>query len=384
MKLTGHLAVFVALLMLLQILSIHFIFFANTLDSAGTNEGMLVGQAAVTRTDNEYNIKPAIQDNCNGKLESIHEGRNYTSHPVTSKEDALLSACERKDGVNIAAAICHPTLFGTEIQLERLFAFVSYYRLLGFDHIFFWYTPEIRTLDHFDELQAFSYVTLTEYVPAADEKYYGQRDVMRACLNEQEYAANYDFALSIDADEYLWFRNRMNVKEFLSQHKYQTYNYFSIGKWTYTQMHSIEMTKKDSGFGLDQYAFTGGSFCRGHYGETYCPTYKGRCKILAKPSVYPYPSFQLHGLLDNLNASDAIHLDTSEAHFKEWRTVMIWNNDYKIREPTEFAVSSDEEVNIHKNLMISHKLVNGKVLFRFDEHLQDWFRFVASGCKIGS
>lgn len=136
----------------------------------------------------------------------------------------------------------------------------------------------------------------------------------------------------------------------------------------------------NSGFGLDQYGFTGGPYCRGSYnGTTYCPTFKGRCKILAKPSIYPFPSFRLHGTKDNLNVSDAIHLDTTEAHFKEWRTLLLsWNNTSL----TTSDVQDDTEVKVYYILMDSHKVVNGKVTFRFDQDLNEWLRLVASGCKV--
>ena len=366
MRLLGHLTVLFALLLLSQIPSIRLVFIANSSSRSAITSNALVDKEQFQSAAK----KSKSYETCNSLFK---EGRNFTSHPVTPHEDARLREC---DSSGISAAICHPTLFGKNIHLARLFAFCSYYRLLGFDHVFFWHTPEIRTLAYFDELQSLPYVTLTEYIPKQDEKYYGQRQVMEMCLNDPQYAASYDWALSIDADEYLWFRDKMSVKTFVRQRP--QYNYFSFGKWSYTQMHAV-LVNNDSGFDLDHWAFTGGSFCNREYGNTKCPTYKGRCKILVKPSVYPYPSFQLHGLVENLKAKDAIQLDTSEAHLKEWRAVLVWNHTPTIREATDFSVSSNDQVGIHKNLMIAHKLVNGKVVFHYDHDLQEWFRFVASG-----
>lgn len=365
----GHLTVLFALLLVSQIPNIHFVFIGHS-----WSRGAITSNLVDNKAQFQSARKESIQNHETCTKLFNQDGRNFTTLPLTPNEDARLRQC---DSSGISAAICHPTLFGTDIQLARLFAFCSYYRLLGFDHIFFWHTPEIRTLEHFHELQSLPYVTLTEYTPKEGEKYYGQRQVMEMCLNDAQFAASYDWALSIDADEYLWFRDKISVKDFIVM-QHPQYNYFSFSKWSYTQMHAV-VIEKDSGFDLDHWAFTGGSFCNREYGNTLCPTYKGRCKILAKPSVYPYPSFQLHGLVENLKAKDAIQLDTSEAHLKEWRAVLVWNHTPTTREATDFSVSSNDQVGIHKNLMIAHKVVNGKVIFRYDHDLQEWFRFVASG-----
>jgi hypothetical protein len=94
--------------------------------------------------------------------------RNYISHPVTAKESSYITNMTIADAKRrtehsrpLKVAVCHPTMFGEKISLDPFFAWVSYYRLLGFDHIFLWYEDYIATLPRFAEFQALPYVTLT-------------------------------------------------------------------------------------------------------------------------------------------------------------------------------------------------------------------------------
>jgi hypothetical protein len=88
---------------------------------------------------------------------------------------------------------------------------MSYYRLLGCDHIFFWYCPDIAQRPYFDELKSLPYLTLTEYTGPA-HWLHGQVEVEHECLSQAKFAANYTWALPVDLDEYLWYNNNNNNK----------------------------------------------------------------------------------------------------------------------------------------------------------------------------
>jgi len=170
--------------------------------------------------------------------------RNFTFDPVIAEKSEVFS---RKDKNGITAAVCHRTLFGSNITLDPLFAFVSYYRLLGFDHIFFWYRPHVANVPRFEELIRLPYVTLTEHTGGGRNE--GQLEVEKECLSNSTYAADYNWALTVDADEFLWFNSHVSVKDFLSGYD-SNYTFLSFGKWMYTTMHRVRL-KEDSGFGLD-------------------------------------------------------------------------------------------------------------------------------------
>jgi len=312
--------------------------------------------------------------------------RNFTLNPVTAKESEFLT---QNDTSGITAAVCHRTLFGSSITLDPLFAFVSYYRLLGFDHIFFWYRPDIASVSRFDELNSLPYVTLTEYTGGGREE--GQLVVEAECLSNSTYAADYTWALPIDADEFLWFNSHMSIKDFLSIYN-SSYDFLSFGKWMYTILHGVRL-KKDSGFGLDTFAFTAKSHCSHNFSSTkpelqplpqnrsysYCPGSKGRCKVIAKPARHK--KVKIHGMYFSLLREGRMHFDTSIAHFKEWRGILMKHRkEFRYRPPVDFNTSRYEEVEL-VDLVKGHELVvDGKVLMRYDGELQDWMRFVASGC----
>jgi hypothetical protein len=154
---------------------------------------------------------------------------------------------------------------------------------LGFDHSFSWYRPDIAHRPLFDKLKALPYVTLTEYT--GDGVHDGQLIVEQACLSQAKFAANYSWAFPIDLDEYLWYEWREPIYMFIAN-RLPDLHYVSIGKYMYTQRHAVTLERNDSGFGLDRYAFTAGSYCYQDHGKSYCPTWIGRAKILVKPSVH--------------------------------------------------------------------------------------------------
>jgi len=347
--------------------------------------------------------------------------RNYTTNPVTAEESRLLSDCESAENRNIKAAVCHPTLYGN-VSMHRVCGYVSYYRLLGFDHVFLWYESSVLrqpggvSADELAKLESLPYVTATLNDRSPDEKnkYRDQGVVMKLCRSDPRYAASYDWIFVGDVDEYLylgiggggggsssWIGKKTtsyatNVKDFIRS--YPQIEYFSFGKWLYTMIHAVPPRPSspgggepiaDSGFDLDRYAFTAKSYCWGvSPGKTereysYCPTWKGRCKVLAKQSR----EVDLHG--DNgalyRYPRTSKHFDTSVAHIKEWNA-MFWNAARGSSPPrmhergTNFEISDEAEVLTWGATQAHPKNANGNTVFYHDEELDGWFRYVASGC----
>ena len=330
--------------------------------------------------------------------------RNYTHKPVSNDESARLTLSYQHDNRTVpTAAVCHPTLYG-KISLPRVFTFVSYYRLLGFDHIFLWYHNSVvqhanhmsrRIRRDWDLLQSLTYLTLTEFDPrqvaerygSSASEYYGQGLVQDWCTSNASFGAAYDWVLVVDADEYLWLRKDWNIKEFLQAHK--EYSYLSFGKWMYTQMSSAAVpipNERDAGFDLDRFAFTDGSYCYGYNGDPICPGWRGRCKVMARPDRHPV--FDLHGSMEELHRHDSKHFDASiresEAHLKEWKTILkpsLYETSMILRNPnTTYVVSDDVEAGTHFAKESQQLTEDGKILFAWDFGLHDWLVFVASGC----
>jgi hypothetical protein len=314
------------------------------------------------------------------------EGRDYSLHPVTAGESRYLNGQKQQLPAkysNISTAICHRTLHGN-ISIQKIFNFVSYYRLLGFDHIFFWYRPDIAQIPLFDKLKALPYVTLTEYTDTGGnrtDEHDGQLIVEEACLSRAEFAANYTWAFPIDLDEFLWYGWREPIYKYVV-HRLADLNYVSIGKHIYTQRHAVALERNDSGFGLDRYAFTAGSYCykeRQNPKFPYCPTWAGRAKVLVKPSLHN--SVLIHGHDDLHLKPGGTHIPPMYAHLKEWPTYLRSSVNTTVRpDRLPFYVSSNDEVDTHSPMESHVKTKDGLVPFYYDHALHDWFRFVAQGC----
>jgi hypothetical protein len=133
--------------------------------------------------------------------------RSFMIHPITADESNRLHDAvkarhtQRHAAANtpppplLRVAICHPTIFinktstneAKSVFLRRFLNFVSYHRLLGFEHFFFWYEANIAELPLFDTLRALPYVTMTEYIAPKGhlvygKAYHGQLLVQELCL----------------------------------------------------------------------------------------------------------------------------------------------------------------------------------------------------------
>jgi hypothetical protein len=168
-------------------------------------------------------------------------------------------------------AVCHPTLFGN-ITLNHVLLFVSFYRLLGFGHIFFWYKEQSLTWSPKDSLMGnLSYVSLIPNGNSQQGGYHGQAEVRRACQTKTQYGASYDWILVVNADEFVWLGpNSTTVQDFVL--KSPQILYYSFGKWQYSTNRAISIAKeKDAGFGLDNLPFTLGWHCYSNPNSDSCP-----------------------------------------------------------------------------------------------------------------
>lgn len=287
----------------------------------------------------------------------------------------------------VSVAICFKTLFGS-IDLGIVLQWAAYNRLLGFDHIFMWYRPEMVNNSRFNELQSLPYVTLTLNTKGNRKNYYNQWWTEEICNQDDQFAGKYDYALHADIDEYLWFPSKIGVKEFLLQHS--ELNYMSFGKRMYTldhspeipsslENHQIDMSMSDD-FAVSKYPFYIESFCyhRGLQirGQAYCPTWRGRAKVIVRPKQYI--KIDTHGNIRKPNITGGeMHFLPHEAHFMEWPEIFARHNVTK-REPVAFTVQGEDQVHIH-NLARGFKSDdNGNFQMLYDGQLKDWFQFVTS------
>jgi hypothetical protein len=312
------------------------------------------------------------------------QGRDYTLNPVTSQESKYITQQKEQlaHGSNITAAVCHRPLFGN-VTLNRMFPFVSYYRLMGFDHVFLWYQPHVAGTPRFEELAALPYVTMTEY--AGDAPEFGQHVAEQACMGQPEFAANYTWALPIDVDEYLWLDKPESIQSFLAR-KANDLHYISIGKRMYTHQYSVEATTPDSGFGLDRFSYTAGDYCYQNPIKRTCPTWKGRSKVLVRPSKHPR-GVRIHGYASWAIRPGGTHMNPDIMHLKEWPSMMRTEQDNTttlMPNRDTIHVRNQSQVKTHHTMEGQRKQRDGTVAFKVDERLQYWFRFVAQGAPLST
>jgi hypothetical protein len=287
---------------------------------------------------------------------------------------------------NVSVAICFKTLFG-EIDLGIVLQWAAYNRLLGFDRIFMWYRPEMVHNPRFAELQSLPYVTLTLNTRGRRENYYNQWWTEETCNRDDQFAGTYDYALHADIDEYLWFPKHIGIKEFLLQNP--NLNYLSFGKRMYTLDHNSEIEtslqdhvidmKQSSQFAVSKYAFYIENFCyntgdrRGH---PFCPTWRGRAKVIVRPKQYI--KIDTHGNIKEPNFTKGeIHFLPEQAHFMEWPDIFAKHNVTK-RERVDFDIQNEEQIHIHNLERAFKPEKNGNYLMRYDTKLKEWFQFVIS------
>lgn len=287
----------------------------------------------------------------------------------------------------ISAAICYKTLFG-DIDLKVVIQWAAYNRLLGFDHIYFFYRPEMTTRPFFEELRELPYVTLTKHEGGTREDYYNQFGTEVACLKRKRFGGKYDWVFLADTDEFLWFQEKMGIKEFL--HRNWHLNYLSFGKRMYTLDHSLEVSGEtrismpNHEFGVSQYPFHVGNFCyrlNQRRGEALCPTWRGRSKVIVRPKFHQW--IATHGTILHVDPSNGtIHFHPEFAHVKEWPMIFDKHNVTK-RGPDHFFVKSETELHVHNLQKAVRSTRGGQWYVRYDDRLTDWFQFVAGRFQPG-
>ena len=307
-----------------------------------------------------------------------------------SGEHKILNASRKDEEQH---AICHRALFG-QVNLTRVKIWCQYHFQLGFDHIFIWYLPIIAQRPGFRELQSLPFVTLLvepKGTPEGNwenvnEEHESQRSLILRCLRNE--ANNFEWVLFSDSDEYLSFAQQTSVKDFIKQ--YAHLNYLSFGKIEYDTYHSTapNSTTMSSGFELEYFPFTAGSFCRPNnqrsstlrIGDKYCPANRGRSKVMVKPKFRNYTD--IHGSTKNPQLSKGEkHFSTDDAHFKEWiglhqaqerQTVIMEPQDFRVRQPTQVSVHS-----LRKAFRADPE-GSSSYTIRYDRDLSGWLSFVAS------
>jgi hypothetical protein len=161
-----------------------------------------------------------------------------------------LSKTYQDERSNITAAVCFKTLFG-DIDLGIVLQWVAYNRLMGFDHVFMFYRPEMTSNPRFAELASLPYVTLTENTEGKRQGDYNQWKTEIMCLSEKRFAADYDWAMLADIDEFLWFPERHGIKPFLAQQQARNLTYLSFGKQMYTMNHRVDFAAQEYEIGVD-------------------------------------------------------------------------------------------------------------------------------------
>ena len=324
-----------------------------------------------------------------GGISGIVNNRIKAKKPAGKITRSILVEMSKKHvepEANVSVAICFKTLFG-EIDLGIVLQWAAYNRLLGVDHIFMWYRPEMMNNTLFEELSSLPYVTLTENTGGKRDNYYNQWWTEATCNRDDQFAGKYDYAMHADIDEYLWFPRKFGIKEFLLQ--YPNLNYLSFGKRMYTLDHQseisaslvghkIDMTQA-SDFSVSKYPFYIENFCYangGRRGDPFCPTWRGRAKVIVRPKQYV--KIDTHGNIAQPDmAKGEIHFVPEQAHFKEWPYIFAKHNVTK-RDPGNFEIKSEEQVHIH-NLERGFKAnQEGRFDVKHDGELKDWFHFVIS------
>lgn len=312
---------------------------------------------------------------------------------------------------NITAAICHKTLFGNSLNYTRIAEWADYHYKLGFDRIFIGYLPELAAAPGFGQLQALAYVTLYENnLSGPPRKYYTVRLVkhgpgsqdwdIEQCLSH--FAKDFDWAMHSDCDEFLWFEEKMNVKEFL--HRHEDYNYLSFGKYMYSPVLTPSFLSNDDltnqpqrrqrtspkRYSLSDYPFHSGPFCINakamprERGGLYCPDYPGRSKLMVRPTHFS-KFLDVHSSLkaDPDPAAGQLHLMANIAHLKEWPNMFAANVTHgaKTVPPRDFVVKKDAQQELMMHQFIGARAVNeqgDEIMVQYDSNLDEWLDFVAS------
>lgn len=143
------------------------------------------------------------------------------------------------------SAICHGTVDNDHLA-EYLHLWASYHVTLGFDEIFFRYSPGVASGDA-KYMQSWEDLLKLPYITAIPRALDGNDISSDAVWCYTDAAKSYDLVLFANFGEFLYLREGQNLQSFLRQ--YPGYNYFSFGKYLYTTRHAIAPSEQHP-FGL--------------------------------------------------------------------------------------------------------------------------------------
>jgi len=287
----------------------------------------------------------------------------------------------------ITAAVCFKTLFGDSIDMKLVLQWVAYNRLLGFDHIYMFYRPEVARLDGFEDLRSLPYVSLNERVRGKLKSHYDQWGAETECLREPKYGAKYDWVMSADLDEYLQFNRTMGLKEFLQEHHQMTY--LTFGKYMYTLDHRVDVeltnhvidASSNDHFAVSHYPYHMKHYCYARrnphrMSSPICPTWHGRSKLIVRPKHHD--RFDIHGSVKDPKPEEgmlAVH--PYEARFAEFIDLFSLHNVTQHADRKNFVIQYEHEVHIHEMTRAFKPMDDqGHYLIEYDNWTKTWFDYV--------
>ena len=194
----------------------------------------------------------------------------------------------------------------------------------------------------------------------------GQEESEKRCI-QLARSQNYDWALFIDADEFLWIHNHTTLKEFLRIHDDKTY--LSFGKWMYSKTVAVKGVDDIGGYGLNEHPFTPRTYCYGRKGKDMCPTWVGRAKVMVRPELYE--KVGVHG--DPKGKEGSIHFLTNVSHLKEYPGIANVQGDHEYRRPETY---STYKFDTHAFREAHPKDPDGSIAIYYDRELEPWLKFV--------
>lgn len=334
------------------------------------------------------------------QVSPLIQTRSIRSQPGGTDIVDLAARHVENNHYNITAAVCYKTLFGTQLDLSLVLQWVAYNRLLGFDHIYMHYRPEVTDLPRWDELQKLPFVSLTLNLDGTRDNYYNQDQTDRQCLRNLA-KLNYDWVMVADLDEYLRFpHGSKGVKHFLHAQTANNRTYLSFAKHMHTLDHRIDRdatnyrlldgtVEQDDAtqvpFVLQQYPFYMDNFCYSpkRQGAMYCPTWQGRAKVIVNPAHFQ--DIQVHGTIFRMQKLPwAQHFIASHhrAYFMEWPYLLSAHNVTQHENGKSFSVRQEEEVHIHNLNNAFKPNRDGSFTVYYDDKLEKWFSAIVERARV--
>jgi len=288
------------------------------------------------------------------------------------------SITDRESISQLKVAFCHPVLFG-RTNITRLQTFLDYYRLIGFNHFYFWSEPD-RMVERFFSRQ--SDVTFSLFDSEAEiarhrfenfppgygggeaDHYHGQNVAIHSCL-KQTHAAGFDWVLFGDNDEFLYYSGDFDLRNFLA--RFSHFSAVSLGKVLHTR---DVCTKSDADNDLFRFLYRAESgFCSEiDFNRDFdnCESYYGRRKYFVQPKFIT--KLQIHE--PTAFEGEMVDLDVSTAHMKE----IVGYNKFEQCDSVDDSISMQMPFmpsDFHGDLS-SYVSLKGKLQMVYDFEFENW------------